>query len=54
MPNLTNQEKAELINWFRALEDNEARETKNLQKMEVLWEQDRDYHQDRFLYSDRL
>ncbi len=49
----TNQEKAELFDWFKALEDNEEL-AKNLQQKEALWEQDRDYYQDRYLYSDRL
>ena len=53
MPNLTNREKAELIDWFKALEDNEDL-AKNLQQVEAFWKQNQDYYQDRFLYSDRL
>jgi hypothetical protein len=49
----TNQEKAELIDWFRALEDNEEL-AKNLQQREASWEQNQDYYQERYLYSDRI
>ncbi len=54
MPNLTEQEKVELINWYRALEDNESYEVKNLQQIEAFWKQNQDYYQDRYLYSDRI
>ncbi len=49
----TNQEKAELIDWFKAIEDNEEL-AKNLQQKEALWKQNQDYYQDRYLYSDRI
>lgn len=51
--NATNPEKAELFDWFKALDDDEEL-AKNLQQKETLWKQDRDYYKDRYLQRDRI
>ena len=51
--NAKNREKAELIDWSKALKDNDNL-AKNIQQREALWKQNQDYYQDRYLYSDRI